>query len=42
MTNAVYKKQIGNPDIYLEKNLIWDIDAEGEPMVAFRPRRKSL
>ena len=34
-TNAVYKKQIGNPKIYLEKNLIWDIDAEGEPMKAF-------
>ncbi len=39
-TNAVYKKQIGNPDIYLEKNLIWDIDAEGEPMVAFRQGEK--
>jgi len=34
-TNAVYKKEIGNPKIYLEKNLIWDIDAEGEPMKAF-------
>ena len=39
-TNAVYKKQIGNPDIYLKKNLIWDIDAEGEPMVAFRQGEK--
>jgi len=34
-TNAVYKKQIGNPAIYQDKNLIWDIDAEGEPMKAF-------
>ena len=32
---AVYNQQIGNPDIYLTKNLIWDIDAEGEPMKAF-------
>ena len=34
-SNAVYKKQIGNPVIYQAKNLIWDIDAEGEPMKAF-------
>ncbi len=32
---AVYKPNIGNPDIYMGKNLIWDIDAEGEPMKAF-------
>jgi len=32
---AVYNSNIGNPDIYLGKNLIWDIDAEGEPMKAF-------
>ena len=32
---AVYKPNIGNPDIYVGKNLIWDIDAEGEPMKAF-------
>ncbi len=32
---AVYNQHIGNPDIYLSKNLIWDIDAEGEPMKAF-------
>jgi hypothetical protein len=32
---AVYKPNIGNPEIYLSKNLIWDIDAEGEPMKAF-------
>lgn len=32
---AVYKPHIGHPDIYLGKNLIWDIDAEGEPMKAF-------
>ena len=32
---AVYKPNIGNPDFYLAKNLIWDIDAEGEPMKAF-------
>mgnify|MGYP003676045539 CR=1 FL=1 len=31
----VYKENIGNPEIYLSKNLIWDIDAEGEPMKAF-------
>ena len=34
-TNAVYNIQIGNPAIYQDKNLIWDIDAEGEPMKAF-------
>ncbi len=32
---AVYNPNVGNPDIYLGKNLIWDIDAEGEPMKAF-------
>ena len=32
---AVYKPNIGNPEIYHSKNLIWDIDAEGEPMKAF-------
>ena len=31
----VYKENICNPEIYLSKNLIWDIDAEGEPMKAF-------
>ena len=30
----MYNQKIGNADIYLNKNLMWDIDAEGEPMKA--------
>jgi len=37
---AVYKPHIGHPDIYLGKNLIWDIDSEGEPMKAFNQGEK--
>ena len=38
--NAVWNRFIGHPDIYTGKNMIWDIDSEGEPMVAFQQAEK--